>query len=304
MAESPITLTAWIANLLKNVPELKAIYDTVRNPATGEYLYSQDAIADMITSSSWYLSNGPTVAGNLALRYKSGEKWYAGKVNQYKITISGLANGMGLNVNDPTVSTYLNGLAEAAYLNSWDSNYIENAIISNADIAAKAGGGLYQTSVADISLYGKLMGVDISPTTANGYQRRLMGSVNPQGFRIKATPEQIKKEIADQQALLYPFFADDFIAGRTLWDLTSLHRKKWADLLEQDEDTLDWNDALWKDGKIFSYTDTTTGKVTMRPAWDAEKLIKEDDRWQYTENATRAYEGIGANVLRRMQYIK
>jgi hypothetical protein len=211
---------------------------------------------------------------------------------------------MGINASDPTVADYLTGLAETSFLNGWDADYIENTIIGNASMVSKAGGGLYQSKIDDIRSYGKLMGVDVSQTTANNYLNRLIGTVTPQGLRVKTTPEAIKKEIADQQALLYPFFADDFVAGRTLWDVTSLQRKKWADLLEVDEDSLDWNDPLWKDGRIFTVVDEKTGKIVQRPAWDAEKLIKQDERWQYTENATRTYEGLGANMLRRMQYIK
>jgi len=304
MAENTPPIATWIINLLKNEPQLKAIYDAVRNPITGEFIKSADAIADMISSSDWYLSKGPTVAANLAGRYRYGENWYQNKLNEYKITVSGVANGIGLNASDPTIGSYLSSLAEASFLNGWDATYIENTIIGNSDIISKSGGGLYQSKINDIRSYGKLMGVDISQTTANNYLSRLIGTVTPQGIRVKTTDDAIKKEIADQQALLYPFFADDFAAGRTLWDVTSLQRKKWADLLEVDEDTLDWNDPLWKDGKIFTMVDEKTGKVVQRPAWDAEKLIKADERWQYTENATRTYEGIGANVLRRMQYLK
>jgi len=293
------SMTTWIVNLLKNEPQLKAIYDAVRDPVTGKFLYNVDTIVDMITSSDWYLNKGPTVAGNIAGRYKYGEKWYQGKLNEFKITISGLANGMGLDVNDKGIAEYLNSLAEASFLNGWDTDYIENTIIGNADIVSKAGGGLYQSQVQDLASYAKLMGMDLSEQTMTDYRRRLMGSVNPDGFRTRATPDQIKKEIADMQAKNYAFFADDFAAGRTLWDLTTLHRKKWADLLEVDEDTLDWNDPLWKDGKIFSYVDEKTGKVAMRPAWDAEKLIKQDERWQYTENATRLYENYGIKILNK-----
>jgi hypothetical protein len=298
------SLTTWIVNLLKNEPQLKAIYDAVRNPQTGEFIYNVDAIVDMITSSDWYLTKGPTVAGNVASRYKFGEKWYNDKVNQYKISVSALANGIGLNASDPLVADYLNSLSEAAFLNQWDNAYIENTIISNADIVSKAAGGLFQGQVQDITSYAKLMGVDLSQQTRNDYQRRLMGNVTPDGFRVRSTPDQLKKEISDKQALLYPFFADDFAAGRTLWDVTSLHRKKWADLLEQDEDALDWNDPLWKDGKLFSYVDEATGKVVMRPAWDAEKLIKQDERWQYTENASRTYETMGVRLLNKFGLAK
>jgi hypothetical protein len=253
----------------------------------------------MITSSSWYLDKGPTVAANIAGRYKFGEKFYQDKINQYKITISSLATQIGLDLTDPGVADYLESLAETSYLNAWDEDYIENTIIGNKDIVGKIGGGVYETAVQDLAEYGNLMGFTLSEKTIKDYQRRLIGEVTEGGLRTRATPEQIKKEIRDKQALLYPMFADDFAVGRTLWDVTSSQRKVWATLLEKSEDDLDWNDPLWKDGKIFTMTDEKTGKIVARPAWDAEKLVKQTEDWQYTENATRLYEGYGIGILNK-----
>ena len=295
---STTSMTTWIVNLLKNVPELKNIYDSVRNP-DGSFNRTTEAIVDMITSSSWYLDKGPTVAANIAGRYKFGEKFYQDKINQYKITISSLATQIGLDLTDPGVADYLESLAETSYLNAWDEDYIENTIIGNKDIVGKIGGGVYETAVQDLAEYGNLMGFTLSEKTIKDYQRRLIGEVTEGGLRTRATPEQIKKEIRDKQALLYPMFADDFAVGRTLWDVTSSQRKVWATLLEKSEDDLDWNDPLWKDGKIFTMTDEKTGKIVARPAWDAEKLVKQTEDWQYTENATRLYEGYGIGILNK-----
>ncbi len=292
------SMTTWIVNLLKNVPQLRNIYDSVRNP-DGSFNRTVDAIVDMITSSSWYLENGPTVAANIAGRYKFGENFYQQKVNEFKTTVSSLATAIGLDVNDPTISEYLTGLAETGYLNQWDETYLENTIIDNDSIVNKINGGAYASLVQDLAEYGNLMGFTLSETTRKDYQRRLIGEVTESGLRSRSTPEQIKKEINDKQALLYPIFADDFAVGRTLWDVTSGQRKVWANLLELNEDDLDWNDPLWKDGKIFTMTDEKTGKIVARPAWDAEKLIKQDERWQYTENATRTYENYGINILNK-----
>jgi hypothetical protein len=292
------SMTTWIVNLLKNVPELKNIYDSVRNP-DGSFNRTADAIVDMITSSSWYLDKGPTVAANIAGRYKFGEKFYQDKINQYKITISSLATQIGLDLTDPGVADYLESLAETSYLNAWDEDYIENTIIGNKDIVGKIGGGVYESAVQDLAEYGNLMGFTLSEKTIKDYQRRLIGEVTEGGLRTRATTEQIKKEIRDKQSLLYPMFADDFAVGRTLWDVTSSQRKVWATLLEKSEDDLDWNDPLWKDGKIFTMTDEKTGKIVARPAWDAEKLVKQTEDWQYTENATRLYEGYGVGILNK-----
>jgi hypothetical protein len=301
--KTELSMSTWIVNLLKNVPELRAIYDATRDEMTGKFLYNADAIVDMITSSSWYLENGPTVAGNIASRFKFGEKYYNQKVGEYKITISALARAMGLDVQDPGISDYLEGLAETSYLNGWDEAYIENTIVSNADIVGKISGGAYASQILDLNEYANTMGVKLSEQTKSNYQKRLIGEVGMDGLRKAATLDELKREIVNQQSLLYPMFSDDFAVGRTLWDVTALHRKKWADLLEVDEDTLDWNDPLWKDGKLFTQVDEKTGKVVARPVWDAEKLIKQDERWQYTENADRTYEKYGLNILNRFGFV-
>jgi hypothetical protein len=294
------SMTTWIVNLLKNVPELRNIYDAVRYP-DGSFNTTANAIVDMITASSWYLKNGPTVAANIAGRYKYGESYYNQKVNEYKITLSGIATAIGLDANDPAIGDYLESLAETSFLNGWDESYMENQIISNASITSKINGGAYAGQVEDLAEYGNLMGFTLSDITMKDYQRRLIGQVTTDGLRTRSTPDQIKKEIRDKQALLYPMFADDFAVGRTLWDVTALHRKKWSDLLEVDEDTLDWNtDPLWKDGKIFTAVDEKTGRIGVRPVWDAEKLIKQTEDWQYTENATRLYDNWGARILDKM----
>ena len=293
------TMTTWIVNLLKNVPELKNIYDSVRNP-DGSFNRTVESIVDMITASSWYLDKGPTVAGNIAGRYKFGENYYNQKVDQYKISVSAIATAIGLDVNDPAIADYLESLAESSFLNGWDESYIENTIIGNASITGKISGGAYASQVDDLAEYGNLMGFSLSSTTMKDYQRRLIGEVTEGGLRSRATTDQIKKEIRDKQALLYPMFADDFAAGRTLWDVTALHRKKWSDLMEVDEDTLDWStDPLWKDGKIFTAVDEKTGRIGVRPVWDAEKLIKQTEDWQYTENAARTYEKWGTGILNK-----
>ena len=311
MAEDVLTgtkekpsMTSWITNLLKNVPELQKIYSTVYDPKKKEFTYSEDAIVNMITSSSWYLTNGPKVAANIAARYKFGENYYNQQIAQYKITISAIARTLGLDMADENVATYLTSLAETSYLNGWDDAYIENTIVSNGEMIGSIAGGAYATQVQSLADYASLMGVSLSEKDRQNYQSRLIGTVGTNGLRQASNLDALKKEIVDQQALLYPMFADDFAVGRTLWDVTALHRKKWADLLEIEEDSLDWNDPLWKDGKIFTMTDEKTGKILARPVWDAEKLIKQDERWQYTENASRTYENYGLGILNRFGYAK
>ena len=290
----------WIIKLLTTVPELKVIYDKVRDPKnTGKFLYTVDAIADMITSSTWYQENGPTVAGNIASRAKLGDKWYNENIADYKITISKLAKTIGLDLTDADVIDQLDDFAETSFLHGWDEAIMETKLVSNEKLSGKMKGGAYATSVQEFAEYANLMGVKLSDKDRTAYQQRLLGTVDKNGFRVRSTVDELKTELRTKVANSYPMFGEQLKAGATLWDLTSNYRQKTADLLEMDVDTIGWDDPLWKDGKIFTQTDPKTGVVSQRPLWDVEKLIKADERWQYTENATKLYDNWGAKILNK-----
>lgn len=308
MADNPLNtndttvprVDTWIIKLLQTVPQLQAIYDMVRDPKTGKFLYNVDSIADMITSSTWYQENGPTVAGNIASKAKLGDKWYEENISDYKITLSKIAKTIGLDLADATVVSELNAFAETSFLHGWDEAIMETKLISNDKFSSKMKGGAYATSVQDFAEYANLMGVKLSDKDRTAYQQRLLGTVDKNGFRVRSTVDELKTELRTKVANSYPMFGEQLKAGATLWDLTSNYRQKTADLLEMDVDAVGWDDPLWKDGKIFTMTDPKTGAVSQRPLWDVEKLIKADERWQYTENATKTYDNWGARILNKM----
>jgi hypothetical protein len=307
MADNPLNtndastprVDSWIIKLLTTTPQLKAIYEQVRDPKTGKFLYTVDAIADMITSSTWYQENGPTVASNIASKAKFGDKWYEENVSDYKITISKIAKTIGLDVSDPTIAGELDDFADSAFLHGWDEAVMETKLISSDKLSSKLKGGAYATSVQEFAEYANLMGVKLSDKDRSAYQQRLLGTVDKNGFRVRSTADELKTELRAKVANSYPMFAEQLKTGATLWDLTSNYRQKTADLLEMDVDTVGWDDPLWKDGKIFTMTDPKTGAISQRPLWDVEKLIKADERWQYTENATKTYDNWGAKILNK-----
>ena len=298
-SSSPIYVGEWVINLLQSVPELKAIYDKVRDPKTGKFLYNSDAINDMIIDTQWYRDNGPTVASRIAQKFKTGDVAYNAEIQNFKNSISQIATNIGLNTNDPTVSTYLSGLAETAYLHNWDQANIENQILANKTMVGSIQGGVYAASVSSIAGYANSMGIKLNATDQANYQQRLLGTVDKNGIRVKSSADDIKAEIRAKSASLFPIFKDQINAGSTLWDLTGAYRQKMADVLELDANAISWDDPLWKDGKIFTAVDPKTGVVTQRPLYDVEKLLRADDRWQYTKNATNEYSKWTYGILQK-----
>lgn len=293
------TVDDWVVRLLQTEPQLKEIYNQVYDPKTGKPTRSADAVARLIQNSDWYINNGPTVAAQIGARAKYGEKYFQQEVDKYKTTISGLAKTVGLDMADPMVAMQIGIFAESAYYHQWDAANLENQLVKQLGSMAK--GGAYATLAQDVAEYANLMGFMPSEQDKKSYQTRLLGTVDPvSGLRIRSTADEIKAEIRANSAKTYAVYADQINAGSTLWDLTSAQRKRAAALLEIDEKALSWNDPLLKDGKLFISVNKDTGKMEQRPVWDVDAMVRQDERWQYTNNARTVYDKFTYELGRRM----
>jgi hypothetical protein len=300
MADTPLKapMSTWIITALQTIPELNALYQSVRN-ADGSFKYDAGTIATMINDTDWYRLNGPTVAQKLIDRIKGGENAYREGVNEFKGLVAKTASDLGLDASNPQISQYLSALGENAYLHGWTSAQIEGVITSNPEIVKQIKGGTYSASVQDIADYANTMGVNLTAGDRTNYTQRLLGLTDKNGIRVQSKPDDIKAEIRKNTATRYSVFADQINAGVSLWDLTSSYRQKAADLLEVDPDTIKWDDPLMKDGKLFQSVDPKTGAIVARPLYEADKMIRADSRWQYTKNATDTYDKYTYSILNK-----
>lgn len=295
MADNPYDVATgtpvdqWITNLVKTIPDLLTVYTSSFDKKTGKALFTADVISQKIQATKWYIENGPTVAANIAARFKYGDNYYNDKVTNYKNIVSSLAANIGLNTSDPAVSAELSALAESSFLHGWDNTMVESKIIANQKLFSNIKGGAYANTVTEIGDYANLYGIKLTDTQRKDYQNRLVGTVDANGIRVRSSADDIKNELRAKAAATYPIFAEQFKAGQSLWDVTSNVRTKMADVLELDPESITWDDPLWKDGKIFQSVDAKTGQIAMRPLYDVDKMLREDERWQYTKNANDTY---------------
>jgi predicted transcriptional regulator with HTH domain len=92
----------------------------------------------------------------------------------------------------------------------------------------------------------------------------------------------------------YPAWADRIDSGMDIYDIASPYRKKMADLLEIGEETIDMNDGLLQRGLQGVGAD---GKPSVVPLYEFERQVREDPRWQYTDNAYSTYTDVGTKLL-------
>ena len=92
----------------------------------------------------------------------------------------------------------------------------------------------------------------------------------------------------------YPAWADRIDAGYDIADIAAPYKQKMADLLEVDPNSIDFNDTLLQRG--LQGVDSQ-GKPSVVPLYEFEKQIREDPRWQYTDNAYSTYTDVGTKLL-------
>lgn len=297
--ENPID--TWIQSAL-TIPELRDIYNQVRDPATGKFIYNADGIANMITASEWYRTNGPTVSQNLLNKAKFGDTWYQNQLKNTSLVVNSLANGLGLPLDNDLFARKVKAFTESAFLNGWDANMIEQMMLADP-VLGKYSQNLYAERVNKISQEANLLGLVLDDKTKESFRQRLIGVIDANGNRIQTSEDMLRAELRRQSASLYPVFSEQIMNGASLWDLTSSYRSKAADLLELDADSISWDDPLFKDGKIFTRVNEKTGQLEVRPTWESEMLIKQDERWQTTNNAYKAYDDGSKFILERFGYI-
>lgn len=93
----------------------------------------------------------------------------------------------------------------------------------------------------------------------------------------------------------YPAWSDRIMAGEDPADIAAPYKERMARLLEVDSTEIDLNDQLLQKAMQGVGAD---GKASIVPLYSFDQQIREDERWQYTDNAMDVYANAGNNILK------
>lgn len=97
----------------------------------------------------------------------------------------------------------------------------------------------------------------------------------------------------------FPAWADDIAAGVNVEDIAGPYKAAMSSLLEVPESQIDLSDPTLR--SALQSVDAG-GKPTYKPLWMFERELKQDDRWQYTDNAYKAVTSASDGALREMGF--
>lgn len=159
--------------------------------------------------------------------------------------------------------------------------------------ALEFGGRAYGT-LQEINAYARAMGVRLNDAEVGRYVEAIANETD--------TLENVKSTISKNVAKLYPQFADRINAGATMEDITYQYRKTMASMLEIDEESIDMFGEMGKPGQYDSLLNkallSTDAKGNPMSMTDFRKMVRQDDRWQYTENARNEYASVARSLMR------
>ena len=289
--------------LFKNVPSLKAIFEEYVNPKSG---MTDAEFVRRINDDVWYKKNSKGIKQRFVQYYNYRDLQESGNADgttQYEQDIEKITRSLkkraveigSAAANDPTA---LRQAAENLYLTNKeaDTTYIDDFLASSIKTVAGMIGGKVTEGYSGAALqnYNSL----VKAARDNGFQVSdiLPGGANEQQVLqgIASGNIDINRVVADARKLAaqgQPQYVRDLLAqGYNLSQIFQPYRQTMATVLEiGDADQIDLNDPLLRTAI------TDKGDMNL---YDFKKALRQDNRWQYTEQAKADVSNAALQVLR------
>jgi hypothetical protein len=184
----------------------------------------------------------------------------------------------------------IDDFAKESWRNGWDNNeillnmrpFLSGTLESGADVTGTAGGFR-----DELLQWSRRNGISLDNSAAAKYVANMtLGSQDL---------DSVKQDIRDTYLKgAYPAWSDRIAAGFDPSEIAAPYRQRMARLLEVDENDISLDDQLLQQAMQGVGSD---GKPSVVPLYSFDRQIKQDDRWQYTENAMDTYAKVGTKLL-------
>lgn len=194
---------------------------------------------------------------------------------QYGITLSDQA------ISDIALAARLDQLNEDE-IQARITPYLEQAIAASENLVGRAA-----EAERDIVQWSRANGLTLTGQSIARY----VSSV----ARGEQTVDNVKEDLRRMYlAGAYPAWSDRIDSGYDISDIAAPYKEKMAALLEIDDGSIDMNDSLLQMGLQGVGPD---GRPSVVPLYEFERMVRNDPRWQKTDNAYKAYSEVADSVL-------
>lgn len=272
MADSAATAYGITADLIRAFPELQRVYDL--------YVAGDLTQAELEYYKTGYYRGLTTTSKNRAQQKASQPGVYTQGLEAFKVEQRKRLIAKGINLDEATFNTVI----QDAYDKGLDDAQIDLQALSKFKGTL---GGDTLGKVQTLEEYAKSFGMSYSQTTLNSWSQGIFSGTN--------TIFDIQEKIRRDAASAYPVFADEINKGTSVDALASAYKSSMATILEIDADTISYNDPTFRRALQYVGPD---GKPALKPIWQFEAELRQDPRWDLTDNARATVDSLSLKVLR------
>ena len=266
MADTAFGITA---DLIKQFPELQKVFDLWKAGNTTD--------AELEYYKTSYYRNLTSNAQARQKKKASQPGVYAQELEAYKLEQKKRLTGKGLSVDDATL--------EDAYLKGLTDNQLDlNVLIVNK---GKPIGGSTLGAAQSLKEYADAFGMSYSQRSLDAWSQGI--------FSGTTTADDVQAQIRRDAASAFPVYADQINKGTSVEALASAYKSSMANILEIDADSITFNDPTLRRALQYIGSD---GKPTVKPIWQFETELRQDPRWEKTNNARKTVDSLSLKVLR------
>lgn len=274
MADSATTAYGITADLIKAFPELQKVFDL--------YVAGDLTQAELEYYKTGYYRGLTTTSKTRAGQKASQPGVYTQGLEAFKVEQRKRLIGKGINLDETT----FNSVMQDAYDKGLDDAQIDLQALGKFKGTI---GGDTLGKVQTLEEYADTFGMSYSKATLDSWSQGIFSGTN--------TLSDIQEKIRRDSASAYPIFADDINKGTSVDALASAYKSSMASILEIDADTISWNDPTFRRALQYVGAD---GKPALKPIWQFEAELRQDPRWDLTDNARATADSLSLKVLRDM----
>lgn len=212
--------------------------------------------------SDWYTKLGKTSAERYSLSLNQPEV-YKQELAVYMMAQKQRLAQLGVKIDDPALDDYL----EQAFKGNLSDLQVNALVAKSKDFGHKFSGDVL-TTIQNAREYARAMGVSYSEDAYTAWGKSL--------FLGDITDSEIQANIRTTAASAFPVYADLINKGVTMDSIAAAYKQSMANILEINPNGISLYDETLRRAM--------QGQEQM-PLWQFENQLRQDVRWQYTNNA-------------------
>lgn len=265
----------WAITMLNSDPELKKLFNKATDPKNN---WSPDRFQAELMNTKWFQKHSADQRQALIASKVDPATWNATIAKNAK-GLRDSAATMGAVLSDAQVTK----MARDSLTMGWNEAQTQDALGAYVRVAASGPNkGQYIGAAGQNAQAMRATAEDNGYTISDKDLAKWTTSIAT-GDSSVADYQQFMRR---QAALSFPSFADELYAGADMKSVANPYITQMANILELDKDTITLQDPTIR--RALASRDPKTGKPAAMAMYDFEDSLRQDARWQKTDNAKKS----------------